>query len=78
MFAAGDLRRSIRADMRDREDDVMKQATVNERAHAPIVDYSAARDRAIKWLGDRYLLAKPINADGRRARFVSFPSRTPR
>ncbi len=25
------------------------------------VDYSAARAQAIKWLGDRYLLAKPIN-----------------
>jgi hypothetical protein len=26
-----------------------------------VVDYSAARARAIRWLGDRYLLAKPIN-----------------
>ena len=26
-----------------------------------IVDYSAARAHAIRWLGDRYLLAKPIN-----------------
>jgi hypothetical protein len=26
------------------------------------VDYSAARARAIRWLGDRYLLAKPVNA----------------
>jgi hypothetical protein len=26
-----------------------------------VVDYSAARARAIKWLGDRYLLARPIN-----------------
>ena len=25
------------------------------------VDYGAARARAIRWLGDRYLLAKPIN-----------------
>jgi hypothetical protein len=24
-------------------------------------DYSAARAKAIEWLGDRYLLAKPIN-----------------
>jgi hypothetical protein len=31
-------------------------------APAWIVDYSVARERAIKWLGDRYLLAKPINA----------------
>ncbi len=27
-----------------------------------VVDYSAARARAIRWLGDRYLLARPINA----------------
>lgn len=26
-----------------------------------VVDYSAARAKAIAWLGDRYLLAKPIN-----------------
>jgi hypothetical protein len=26
------------------------------------VDYGAARAHAIRWLGDRYLLAKPINA----------------
>jgi hypothetical protein len=26
-----------------------------------VVDYSAARAHAIRWLGDRYLLAKPIN-----------------
>jgi hypothetical protein len=36
--------------------------TVNERAQTWVVDYSAARARAIKWLGDRYLLAKPVNA----------------
>jgi hypothetical protein len=40
----------------------MKSATVSERARAWVVDYSAARMRAIRWLGDRYLLAKPINA----------------
>lgn len=27
------------------------------------VDYSAARAQAIRWLGDRYLLAKPINGN---------------
>lgn len=27
-----------------------------------IVDYSAARAHAIRWLGDRYLLARPLNA----------------
>ena len=26
-----------------------------------VVDYAVAREQAIKWLGDRYLLAKPIN-----------------
>lgn len=26
-------------------------------------DYSAARDKAVAWLGERYLLAKPINAE---------------
>ena len=26
-----------------------------------VVDYSAARAHAIRWLGDRYLLARPIN-----------------
>jgi hypothetical protein len=28
---------------------------------ARLVDYSAARAHAIRWLGDRYLLANPIN-----------------
>lgn len=32
-----------------------------ERARSWVVDYSAARARAIEWLGDRYLLAKSIN-----------------
>jgi hypothetical protein len=27
------------------------------------VDYSAARAQAIRWLGDRYLLAKPLNGN---------------
>jgi hypothetical protein len=35
----------------------------NERAQNWVVDYSAARARAIEWLGDRYLVAKPINAN---------------
>jgi hypothetical protein len=26
-----------------------------------VVDYSSARAHAIRWLGDRYLLARPIN-----------------
>ncbi len=39
----------------------MKHRTDRNGAPKWIVDYSAARARAIKWLGDRYLLAKPIN-----------------
>lgn len=26
-----------------------------------LIDYGPARDRALRWLGDRYLLAVPIN-----------------
>ena len=55
----------------------MKQTTTAERAAAPIVDYSEARERAIKWLGDRYLLAKPINADWRKAAAAKPDSRAP-
>jgi hypothetical protein len=40
----------------------VKRISGNERAQTWIVDYSAARARAISWLGDRYLLAKPVNA----------------
>jgi len=32
-----------------------------------VVDYSEARAHAIKWLGDRYLLARPINANRNRS-----------
>ena len=32
-----------------------------DRARGWIIDYSAARAKAIEWLGDRYLLAKPVN-----------------
>jgi hypothetical protein len=28
----------------------------------PIANYSPAIAKAVEWLGDRYLLAKPINA----------------
>lgn len=51
----------------------MKSTTVSEKAEAWVVDYSAARLRAIRWLGDRYLLAKPINA-GAKARRRSVPA----
>lgn len=42
----------------------------SEPTPAWVADYSAARAHAIRWLGDRYLLAKPINRkqqDARRA-----------
>lgn len=29
----------------------------------PVSNYSSAIARAVEWLGDRYLLAKPINAN---------------
>ena len=41
-----------------------------------IVDYSAARADAIKRLGERYLLAKPINGP-RSARSGKEPAPTP-
>lgn len=44
------------------EGTIVKRKSYDESARAWIVDYSEARARAIKWLGDRYLLAKPINA----------------
>jgi hypothetical protein len=33
----------------------------------PATNYSSAVARAVAWLGDRYLLAKPINAGPRHA-----------
>ncbi len=30
--------------------------------HLPVSNYGPAVARALEWLGDRYLLAKPINA----------------
>ncbi len=39
----------------------MRRTENAERARISVVDYSAARAKAIEWLGDRYLLAKPIN-----------------
>lgn len=39
----------------------MRQSTNAAHGQPWVVDYSAARARAIEWLGDRYLLAKPIN-----------------
>jgi hypothetical protein len=39
----------------------MRRTNDGEKWRAWLVDYSAARARAIEWLGDRYLLARPIN-----------------
>lgn len=39
----------------------MRQIDISKRTHGWVVDYSVARAKAIEWLGDRYLLAKPIN-----------------
>jgi len=36
------------------------EPTWQQKAATWVVDYSAARDRAIRWLGDRYLLATPV------------------
>lgn len=40
----------------------MRRDDLDERARSWVVDYSEARRRAIERLGERYLLAKPINA----------------
>lgn len=39
----------------------MRHTDSAERTQSWVVDYSVARAKAIAWLGDRYLLAKPIN-----------------
>lgn len=39
----------------------MRHIDSAERARSWVIDYSAARARAIEWLGDRYLLARPVN-----------------
>ncbi len=39
----------------------MRHIDSAERARSWVVDYSAARAKALDWLGDRYLLAKPVN-----------------
>jgi hypothetical protein len=37
------------------------QMTTSELQKVWMVDYGPARDRAIGWLGQRYLLATPVN-----------------
>ena len=36
------------------------------RPSLPVANYSSAIARAVDWLGDRYLLARPINASRNR------------
>lgn len=38
----------------------MQRISSTEKAREWVIDYSAARAKAIEWLGDRYLLAKPV------------------
>lgn len=45
------------------EGEIVKRKARSEPVQPWVADYSAARARAIKWLGDRYLLARPINAN---------------
>jgi hypothetical protein len=33
---------------------------MNEHRESAPINYQAAREQAIRWLGDRYLLAKPM------------------
>ena len=35
----------------------------HESQSLPVANYSSAIAKAVEWLGDRYLLAKPINAE---------------
>jgi hypothetical protein len=35
----------------------------------PVANYHPEIAKAVEWLGDRYLLAKPINAASKRKRF---------
>jgi hypothetical protein len=47
----------------------------------PPANYSSAIARAVEWLGDRYLLARPINTPMRSAKTLipgSLPSGAPR
>ena len=43
-----------------KEDQSVRHTNSDEQMSAWVVDYSEARARAIAWLGDRYLLARPV------------------
>ncbi len=51
--------RSLFSQSRPRESASQNEGA--DRSKPYVVDYSAARAKAIEWLGDRYLLARPIN-----------------
>jgi hypothetical protein len=51
------------------------EVTWQQKAATWVIDYSAARDRAIRWLGDRYLLATPVR---RTASLRAIPAHTRR
>jgi hypothetical protein len=44
----------------------MSDALNSSHQRLPVSNYGSAVARAVEWLGDRYLLAKPINAGMRR------------
>ena len=56
----------------------MRHFDNTERARSWVVDYSAARARAIEWLGDRYLLARPVNRRSGGAHTTSSERSAPR
>lgn len=43
----------------------MRVTSKTETPSLPVANYDPAIARAVRWLGDRYLLAKPINAPRR-------------
>ncbi len=49
-----------------------KRVTEGKKLITWVVDRSAAQAHAIRWLGDRYLLAKPVNASKYAPRERSF------
>jgi hypothetical protein len=40
----------------------MSNKPIDRSQSLPVANYSSAIAEALKWLGDRYLLARPINA----------------
>jgi hypothetical protein len=40
----------------------MSEKRIASRESMPVANYGSAIARAVEWLGDRYLLARPVNA----------------